>query len=179
MSSEERTDKRAKLLMKNRKMKVKKKEVDEDNNTNYHLTSKDGKVILQCITGKRVIGIDFVRGLNKLIEESDADKGIIVSDVKYTYSAKANAPSYNVELIPPTLPSFDIFKHDLVSPVKLLTEEEKHEIVAKYNAKPYQFPKIPYRDPISIIIGAEPGDIIEFTSDSITAGESVKYRYVS
>lgn len=177
----EKTDieKRAKLVMKYRKMKVRKKEVDEDNNTNYHLVKNNETSILQCITGERVIGIAFIRELSKLVDESEAEKGIIVTDVKYTYSAKANALKYKIELIPKTLPTFDIFKHKLVSPAELLNKEEKQEIIKKYHAEPYQFPRIPYRDPVSILLGAIPGDIIKFTSDSITAGEAISYRHVA
>jgi DNA-directed RNA polymerase subunit H (RpoH/RPB5) len=172
-------EKRAKLLIKYRKMKVRKKEVDEANNTNYYLMKDDEKNILQCITGERVIGIAFIRELSKLVDESGSKKGIIVSDVKYTYSAKANAPKYRVELIPPTLPTFDLFKHNLVSPAELLNEGEKQEILQKYHAEAYQFPRIPSRDPVSILLGARPGDMIQFTVDSINAGESIVYRYVA
>ena len=172
------TEKRAKLIIKYRKMKVKKKEIDEENKTNYYLLKNNQPQILQCITGERVIGIAFIRNLKKLLDESGAEKGIIVSDVKYTYSAKANAPKNKVELIPSTIPVFDLFKHKLVSPAELLDEEQKQIIIKKYHAKPYQFPRIKYDDPVTILLGGKPGDIIKFTHDSITAGESIKYRYV-
>jgi DNA-directed RNA polymerase subunit H (RpoH/RPB5) len=176
----EQTDieKRAKLIIKHRKMKVRKKEVDDDNNTNYYLLRNNEKSILQCITGERVIGIAFIRELSKLVEESDAEKGIIVTDVKYTYSAKANAPKYKIELIPKTLPTFDLFKHKLVSPGEILNEEEKQEIIKRYHAEPYQFPRIPHRDPVSILLGAVPGDIIKFRNESVTAGVAISYRHV-
>ena len=172
-------EKRAKLVIKYRKMKVRKKEVDEDNNTNYYLLRNNEKIILQCITGERVIGIAFIRALSKLVEESGCEKGIIVTDVKYTYSAKHNAPKYKIELIPKTLPTFDLFKHKLVSPAELLNEEEKQEIIKKYHAEPYQFPRIPSRDPVSILLGAVPGDIIKLRTDSVTSGEAISYRHVA
>lgn len=172
-------EKRFKLIRKYRKMKVKKKEVDEDNKTNYYLLRNNKKIILQCITGERVIGIAFIRELSKLVEESGYEKGIIVTDVKYTYAAKAQAPKHNIELIPKTLPTFDLFKHKLVSPAELLSEEERQEIIKKSHAEPYQFPRIPYRDPVSILLGAVPGDIIKFRTDSVTAGEAISYRHVA
>jgi len=178
-SEKTEVEKRAKLIRKYRKMKVSKKEVDEDNKTNYYLQRNNEKIILQCITGERVIGIAFIRELNKLVEESGFEKGIIVTDAKYTYSAKANAPKYKIELIPKTLPTFDLFKHKLVSPGEILNEEEKQEIIKKYHAEPYQFPRIPYRDPVSILLGALPGDIIKFKTDSTTAGEAISYRHVA
>jgi DNA-directed RNA polymerase subunit H len=178
-SEKSNVEKRAKLIIKYRKMKVSKKEVDEENNTNYYLLKNNRPHILQCIEGERVIGIAFIRKLSKLVHESGSEKGIIVSDVKYTYSAKANAPKNKVELIPSTIPVFDIFKHNLVSPAEILDEEQKQRIIKEYHAEPYQFPWIRSRDPVSILLGARPGDIIKFTVDSITAGESITYRYVT
>jgi DNA-directed RNA polymerase subunit H (RpoH/RPB5) len=83
-----------------------------------------------------------------------------------------------IELIPPTLPTFDIFKHELVSPTEFLTEEERERILKFYHSKPFQFPWIKASDPVSIIFGARPGDILKITANSETAGTYVSYRYV-
>ncbi|MCW3978767.1 MAG: DNA-directed RNA polymerase subunit H [Candidatus Bathyarchaeota archaeon] len=83
-----------------------------------------------------------------------------------------------IELIPPTLPTFDIFKHELVSPAEILTEEERERILKFYHSEPYQFPWIKASDPVSIILGARPGDILKITANSETAGTYVSYRYV-
>ena len=63
-------------------------------------------------------------------------------------SAIHNAPSLNVELIPPTIPTFDIFRHKLVPSGELLSKEEKDAVVEKYHAKPYQFPWMESKDPM-------------------------------
>jgi DNA-directed RNA polymerase subunit H (RpoH/RPB5) len=170
-------EKRASLLIKYRKLKVKKKEKEGDKTT-YFLSRGDSNSIFLCVVGQRTIGISYVRELRDLIEETGADKGAIVTDGKYTYSAKANAPKMGVELVPRTLPTFDIFKHKLVSPAEILSEEERERIIKFYHAKPFQFPWIKASDPVSIILGAKSGDILKTSSNSETAGTYVSYRYV-
>jgi DNA-directed RNA polymerase subunit H (RpoH/RPB5) len=170
-------EKRASLLIKYRKLKVKKKEKEGDRTT-YFLSRGDSNPIFLCVVGQRTIGISYVRELRDLIEETGADKGAIVTDGKYTYSAKANAPKMGIELIPRTLPSFDIFKHRLVSPTEILTEKERERIIKFYHAEPFQFPWIKASDPVSIILGAKPGDILKSSGYSETAGTYDSYRYV-
>jgi DNA-directed RNA polymerase I, II, and III subunit RPABC1 len=177
MKDESRVDKRTKLIIKYRKMKIRRKEENE-NDTTYYLSKGNKKFVLQCIPNVRTIGIKYVRELNETIENTESDSGIIVADGKYTYSAKANAPKLKVELIPPTLPTFDFFKHKLVSPAEVLDAEEKEGVLSLYHAKPYQFPRIKFQDPVSIILGAKRGDIIRFTSESETSGKYVSFRYV-
>ena len=171
-------EKRAKLIIKYRNMRVTKNEKNGDIIT-YHL-SKDGKeYVMQGIGNQNNIGIAYVRELNELVDEVEAENGIIVTDTKYTYSARSNAPKLGVELVPPTIPTFDIFKHKLVPRAEILSDEERDDVINKYHAKPFQFPWMKSKDPVSIILGAKSGDIVRFASDSETAGTSVTYRYVS
>jgi len=97
-------EKRAALIIKYRKMRVKKKEKEEDKIT-YFLSRGTSNPIFLCIANQKTIGIGYIRELKKLIDEKGADKGAIVTDGKYTYSAKANAPKMGIELIPPNLPT--------------------------------------------------------------------------
>jgi len=83
-----------------------------------------------------------------------------------------------IELIPSTLPIFDLFKHKLVPRHEILNEEERREVLKRFHAKPYQFPWIKASDPVSIILGAEPGDIVRVTGESETAGRAESFRYV-
>jgi len=170
-------EKRAALIIKYRNLKVTKKEV-EDQKITYFLSRGDETFIMQILLDQKTIGIAFVRELRDLVEAAEATKGILVGGGKYTYSAKANAPKLKVELIPPSLPTFDIFEHQFVSPAELVSAEDKQALLEKYHSKPYQFPWIKANDPVSIILGAEPGDVIQVNLDSQTAGLSVSYRYV-
>lgn len=177
VKKEKPIEKRAKLITKYRKMKVRKKKKNGDLIT-YQLTKNGNNYIMQCVCNQRNVGIAYIRELRDLIKESDAVGGIMLTDSKYTYSAKYNAPGLNVELIPPTIPAFDIFKHKLVSPAEILSEEERNAVLERYHAKPYQFPKMRSKDPVSIILGAKSGDIVKFKHESETAGMKETYRYV-
>ena len=169
--------KRAELIIKYRKLKVDKEE-KEDSTITYFLSRGEENYIMRVLIDQATIGIAFVRELRDLVEEHEAKKGILVGSGKYTYSAKSTAPKIKVELIPPTLPTFDIFEHHLVSKSEIVSEELKKEIIERYHAEPYQYPWIKSNDPVSIILGAEPGDVIKVVSDSETAGVSESYRYV-
>ncbi|MCW4048668.1 MAG: DNA-directed RNA polymerase subunit H [Candidatus Bathyarchaeota archaeon] len=83
-----------------------------------------------------------------------------------------------IELIPPSLPVFDIFEHKLVPLHEIVNEEERDALSKKFHAEPFQFPWIKNTDPIAIILGAKPGDVVKITQDSETAGEYFTYRYV-
>jgi DNA-directed RNA polymerase subunit H (RpoH/RPB5) len=170
-------EKRADLIMKYRNLKVNKKE-QEGQMITYTLSRGEEKYIMQVLLDQKTIGIAFVRDLRDIVNETEAMKGILVGSGKYTYSAKSQAPKLKVELIPPTLPTFDIFEHQHVSKAELLSEEDKKELLEKYHAQFYQFPWIKFQDPVSIILGAAPGDVIKFNQESVTAGLSVSYRYV-
>ena len=170
-------EKRANLIIKYRNLKVDNKE-SEDTSITYHLSRGDETFIMQILLDQKTIGIAFVRELKDLVVEAEATKGILVGGGKYTYSAKANAPKLKVELIPPSLPTFDLFDHQFVSPAELVSEEGKQALLEKYHAPLYQYPWIKVNDPVAIILGADPGDVIKINLDSQTAGLSVSYRYV-
>jgi DNA-directed RNA polymerase subunit H len=124
------------------------------------------------------IGIAYVRELRDEIQEAEVDGGIIVSDGKYTYSARSNAPDMSIELIPSSIPTFDVFEHNLIPLHEIVDDEGRKKLEEKYHAEPYQFPWIKSTDPVSIIIGAKPGDVVRITQKSETAGKYDTYRYV-
>jgi DNA-directed RNA polymerase subunit H (RpoH/RPB5) len=168
---------RAALIIKYRVLK-KEKEEREGDIIIYYLTKGDEKCIMLVVVGQSTIGINYVRNLKKLVDEENVKKGILVGDGKYTYSAKSTAAKIGIELVPPTLPTFDIFQHDLVPEAEIVSEKEREALKEKYHAQPYQFPWIKMTDPVSIILGAEPGDVIKIKSKSETAGISESFRYV-
>ena len=76
------------------------------------------------------------------------------------------------------LSEIDITKHYLVPKHELLTEEEKQELLKKYNIRLLDLPKIKLSDPAIKNLGAKPGDIVRIIRNSPTAGESIYYRVV-
>ncbi len=139
---------------------------------------KGKKLLIWALAGVETIGIRYVNQLSKKVESQGFDGGVIISNGKYTYSARSNAGKKGVELIPTAFPSFNIFEHYLVPRHEILSPKEKEEVLKKYRVQPSQFPLIKTSDPIVKVIGAQFGDLIKIVRKSQTAGEYVSYRYV-
>lgn len=73
---------------------------------------------------------------------------------------------------------FDIMNHDLVPQHTIISEEEKKELFEEYEITPDQLPKILDTDPVSVAIGAKPGQFVKVIRKSHTAKEAVAYRFV-
>jgi len=170
-------EKRAALIIKYRNFKVESVEKAEDRLV-YNLVRGDEKYLMHILLDKKTIGIAFIRELRDQVEAEDVTGGIIVADGKYTYSARSNAPEMSIELVPKSLPAFDVFEHAYVPLHEILSDEERNEISKKFHAEPFQFPWIRSTDPISIILGARPGSVLRVTHKSETAGKYLSYRYV-
>ncbi|KPU63157.1 DNA-directed RNA polymerase subunit H [Thermococcus sp. MV5] len=74
--------------------------------------------------------------------------------------------------------TFTIFDHVLVPEHRVLNEEEKEELLKKYNIKPSQLPQIKASDPVVQALEAKVGDVIEIKRKSPTAGVYYYYRIV-
>lgn len=170
-------EKRAALIIQYRNFTVDAVEKDEEKLI-YRISRDDEKYLMHILLNKKTVGIAFIRDLRDQIEEEGVTGGIIVADGKYTYSARSNAIEMDIELIPSSLPIFDVFEHAYVPLHEIVTDEERTEIAKKFHAEPYQFPWIKVTDPIAIILGARAGDVLKITQDSETAGEYFSYRYV-
>jgi DNA-directed RNA polymerase subunit H (RpoH/RPB5) len=173
-------EKRAQLIIRYRNLTGgTDKPVEEGEKLVYRLNDAKGNtIIMHAIIGQKTIGISYVRDLKEAVDKEGASKGILVGDGKYTYSARSSAETLGIELIPPTLPTFDIFQHALVPKHEIISEEEVAEVTKKYHAEPFQLPWIKMADPIAIILGAKRGDILKITQKSATAGTATSYRYV-
>ena len=66
----------------------------------------------------------------------------------------------------------DVPKHEV------MTRTEAEGVLEKYHCKATDLPLIFVTDPAIISIGVKPGDMINITRKSATAGESFYYRYV-
>jgi len=178
LDSDQVLDNKVQVLLELRRYELLGKEEGKEG-TFLTVKNRKGKTyLLWALISVETIGIRYINLLSKQVESKGLDGGIIVSNGRYTYSAKSNARRRGVELIPPNFPSFNIFKHHLVPKHEILTSEEKEEVLKKYRVEPYQLPLIRTSDPIANVIGARPGDLIRITRESPTAGEYISYRYV-
>jgi DNA-directed RNA polymerase subunit H (RpoH/RPB5) len=170
-------EKRANLIVKYRGLEIVERE-EKNGLIVLRVRIDDEKIVMHVILGKETIGIAYIRELKEQVVEEGAERGIIVGDGKYTYSARSNASEMGIELIPPNIPTFDIFEHMLVPQHEIITKEEREELIKKYHSRAYQFPWIKSTDPISVILGAKPGDVLKVYQQSETAGRYDTYRYV-
>jgi len=177
-------ERRAAVILKYRGFRVRRVSKTEETTVIYAQKPKTReRLVVLCVPGERAVGVVYIRKLRKLMDEEGVKHGILVGEGRYTHLAReevkrASKDGYRIELIPPTIPAFDVFKHRLVPKHEVLSKEEAEEVLRKYHAKPHQLPWIKASDPIAIIIGAKPGDIVKVTSKSPTAGVYVHYRYV-
>jgi len=72
---------------------------------------------------------------------------------------------------------FNVLVHELQPTFRILSKDEKQEIMNRYNiVEDKEFPDISRFDPVSQAIGARPGQLIEITRSSPTAVKSLYYR---
>ena len=75
---------------------------------------------------------------------------------------------------------FNIIKHELVPPHRVLSEEEASDIKKKYNiVNDSQLPDISRFSPVSLAIGVRPGQLVEIMRPSKTAISAPFYRICS
>ena len=72
---------------------------------------------------------------------------------------------------------FNILKHEMQPSFRILSNDEKQQIMKRYNiTKDKEFPDISRFDPVSQAIGVRPGELIEVIRSSPTAVNSLYYR---
>lgn len=171
-------ERKARSLIELRNYEQVRREEEDDSITFVVKIDSEKKVIISCILNRRVVGVAFVRKLQKRLEEAKISKGIMIANVRYTWAARREAKKYRIELIPRRFPPFNIFKHELVPNHEILSAEKAKELLEKYHIEPHQLPRIKTSDVAVIAIGAKPGNIIKITRESPTAGKHVAYRLV-
>jgi DNA-directed RNA polymerase subunit H len=74
---------------------------------------------------------------------------------------------------------FDITTHRIAMPHRILKEDERNEMMKKFNitSPENQLPWIDSQDPMVKWVGGRPGDVIEVTRHSDVAGSELYYRY--
>lgn len=73
----------------------------------------------------------------------------------------------------------DVKEHIFVPKHEKVSEDEKKEILSKFNISLKQLPKISPKDPAIKELEVKPKDIIKVIRKSATAGDAIYYRVVS
>ena len=71
-----------------------------------------------------------------------------------------------------------ILDHNWVPKHEIMTDVAVEKLLTNLGIKKNQLPKILDSDPISMLLGAKPGDILEITRVRETSGENKYYRIV-
>ena len=72
----------------------------------------------------------------------------------------------------------NINDHNLVPKQKLLSKEDKKKVLEQYKVSARSLPKIFADDPAIAELDAKPGDVVEVSRESRSAGKAVYYRVV-
>ena len=151
-----------------------------------YLQKDNSKLIVKYIMNAKVRAGNISSLIHEMIEEKlqDGDTFIILvndpisSDSLYetidNIYQKNNIfiQIFNIESL-----MFNITNHILVPKHTIISEEEKINILQKYNLQNYsQLPLILKLDPVSKFLGGKKGDIFKITKPSETAGEYINYR---
>jgi len=170
------------LLMKFRGYRKMKEEQRDDGIDIAVLNREKEKTLIRIVTKTRLasgnVGVNNVKAMRRNLERRNIESGILIAR-GFSHPARRQARKKHIEPISEKmLPSFNIFNHQLVPKHEILSKEEAEELLEKYRIKPYKLSRIKSSDPVVMLIGAKPGDILKITRKSLTAGKHVTYRYV-
>ena len=130
-------------------------------------TTYKEKKIAKAAKAKEVVAAKAAKA-----KEVRAAKAAKAKEVRAAKAAKAKAKKEEEKFILNPMDHIYVPKHEIMA------EEEKVELVKRYNSSHDLFPQILFSDPVVRQIGAKPGDMVKITRESPTAGVSEYYRYV-
>ena len=143
----------------------------------------DQRLLVYFVSAAKV-SVKKIKAIKDLIEEDSRGfyclllvyKGSITSFAKQFITTDVN--NLLVQVFSEKELTFNITKHSLVPTHRLLSESEKQDVVKRYKTKPKHFPDLLCTDPVSKYYGFVPGNMIQITRKSPTAGTYVSYRVV-
>ncbi|KAI9505322.1 DNA-directed RNA polymerases II 24 kDa polypeptide (RNA polymerase II subunit 5) [Coemansia spiralis] len=129
---------------------------------------------------ERSVGVKPIREyVNRMTKES-VNNCIIIYREKITSGANtaiaAVAGKCRIEKFEEADLLVNITEHELVPQHRLLSDEQKKEILKRYRLKDTQLPRINSEDPIARYYGMLRGQVVQIIRASETAGRYVTYR---
>eukprot|EP01137_Pigoraptor_chileana_P035912 Opistho-2@30662 len=155
------------------------------NRSNMAFAKKDDPTdqLIVFFPDVKKVGITHLRTFCNQMEKEKIQRGIVVVSEGMTSSAKnflseMAASNYIIEQYQETELLVNITEHQLVPEHRLLSEEEKLTLLAKYKLRDTQLPRIQHTDPIARYYGLRRGQVVKIIRPSETAGRYVTYRLV-
>ncbi|KAJ2345172.1 DNA-directed RNA polymerases II 24 kDa polypeptide (RNA polymerase II subunit 5) [Coemansia sp. RSA 2618] len=125
------------------------------------------------------IGVAVVREyIEKMIKEGVSNAIIVYPGTFASAAEKARtaAPRTRVEKFHESDLLVNITEHELVPQHRVLTDEQKKEILKRYRLKDTQLPRIDLSDAVARYYGMVRGQVVQIIRPSETAGRYVTYR---
>ena len=90
---------KAKVLMRLRGYKIQKRK-EYKNGFGFIVKTPKGKAMTYTIPTSGTVGVAYINGLVKILEDEKIETGVVVTSGRYTQAAKKKALANNIELIP-------------------------------------------------------------------------------
>ena len=157
------------------------------NPLDIYLENKNNKIMVKFIVNQKL----RINNLTNLVEDiittqlSENDTLIIITQDKITNEIfdeflETIFQKHNIfiQLFWIETLMVDITQHKLVPNHSIISNEEKEQLLQKYNLVSYnQLPIIMKNDPVAKYYGGKRGDVFKINRPSETAGEYVTYRF--
>jgi len=128
------------------------------------------------------LGVKSIRKYHDRMKEEQVNRAIIVIQGGMTAFAKQALQELgskcNMEWFTETELLINITEHVLVPRHTLLSDDEKKQLLVRYQLRETQLPRILHTDPVARYYGLRRGQVVKIVRPSETAGRYVTYRYV-
>lgn len=124
------------------------------------------KILIYYAEDKNV-GIKAMRSFISILEEKGIQRGILIWSEKMTAAARkvidAMRMQFKLEDFEEAYLLVNITHHQLVPEHKVMTQEEKKELLQRYRLKETQLPRIQINDPVARYFGLSRGQVVKIT----------------
>ncbi|KAI4377563.1 hypothetical protein MLD38_015167 [Melastoma candidum] len=126
-------------------------------------------------------GVPEIRNYINRMKTEGVRSSILVIEKSLTPAAKAGLnemnASFNMQVFEEAELLVNITEHALVPEHRVLNQEEKKALLAKYGIKEAQLPRILFSDPVARYYGMKRGQVVKITRFSETAKTYETYRF--
>lgn len=127
------------------------------------------------------VGVKTIKQLTDRMREEQVGRAIMVVAQSLTPFARAVVSELSgrqaIEIFTEAELLVNITHHVLVPEHRVLSEDEKRTLLARYRVRESQLPRVQLADPVARYYGLQRGQVVRIVRPSETAGRYVTYRY--